>query len=152
MQIRAFGGVTRTIGMRRAVCMQAEHARSSTQFAYQGHTSATGSAAASALLGEIYQAMGNHGAALSAFTTAMTVLTQHGLRTQQGGAVMRHIGRCLLQQGEYRKARSHLSEVRKLRHAVDHAVAMLSPPAAPARSHSAWMASGLPTHGSAAAP
>lgn len=92
--------------------MQAEHARRATQFAYQGHTSACRSAAASVLLGEIYGSMGNHGAALSAFTTAMTVLTQHGLRTRQGGAVMRHIGRCFLQQQEFRRARSHLNEVR----------------------------------------
>eukprot|EP00892_Ulva_mutabilis_P003887 jgi/Ulvmu1/1870/UM012_0026.1 len=91
-----------------------EHARRATQFAYQGHTSATGSAAASVLLGEVYRSMGNHGAALSAFTTAMTVLTQHGLRTQQGGAVMRHIGRCFLEQEEFRKARSHLSEALKI--------------------------------------
>ena len=91
--------------------MQTEHARRATQFAYQGHTSATSSAAASVLLGEIYGSMGNHGAALSAFTTAMTVLTQHGLRTRQGGAVMRHIGRCFLQQEDYRRSRSHLSEV-----------------------------------------
>lgn len=91
--------------------VQTEHARRATQFAYQGHTSATNSAAASVILGEIYGSMGNHGAALSAFTTAMTVLTQHGLRTRQGGAVMRHIGRCFMQQEEFRRARSHLGEV-----------------------------------------
>lgn len=107
---------TTLICMMMAVVLQTEHARRATQFAYQGYTSASSSAAASMLLGEIYQSMGNFGASLSAFTTAMTVLTQHGLRTRQGGAVMHHIGRCCLQQGEWRRAKNHLNEVLAYKH------------------------------------
>jgi tetratricopeptide (TPR) repeat protein len=92
--------------------MQKEHVAKAQELAMQAATSAQDSAAAAVLLGQVQWDAERPREAFAAFRTAMMVLTQQGLRTQQAAKVLYWLARCAMKLGRLESAK------RDLRHAA----------------------------------
>jgi ATP/maltotriose-dependent transcriptional regulator MalT len=103
----------RTVNVKiKAPCMQKEHVCKAQELAMQASTSAQDSASAAMLLGKIHWDAERPREAFAAFRTAMMVLTQQGLRTQQAAKVLYWLAKCAMKLGRLESAK------RDLRHAA----------------------------------